>query len=235
MKIRGEEVTEKWFASKLEHFIAGPVNKEKIDKLVDNAVRYGFRTLAFFDSNAYDYAYERLTGTGIRLGTVFDFQGDASLKTRAVMAADAYKRGVRAADTMMDLSAIVAKNYKAAVQSIKVILDNVGPDFEAKVFTFCNEDSDLMYAMADCLQEAGASHCKAYDRNGWGVNMNRIRELRAYLTKAQLKASGNGKYWSGAIAMGAFAAGADCISASNAPQIADELAAVKEVYSNITF
>jgi deoxyribose-phosphate aldolase len=186
--------------------------------------------------------YEQLKGTGILIGFPFDypmgipgFAGFKSNVTRAAMAADAYEHGCRTADIYPNISAFANKDYKAVVESIKVILDNVGPDFESKIFVDCSGDIDDMYAMVDCIQEAGATHAKAYDKNKYGVPITRIKALRERLTSAGLKASGNGKHWHTLITMGVLAAGADFISATNVPQIVDELPIFEDIFSNVTF
>ena len=67
--------------------------------------------------------------------------------------------------------------------------------------------------------------------------MNRIEMLRKKCDEVgvELKASGNGKYWTTAICMGAFAAGAQCVSASNTFQIVDDLPVFERLYSKYQY
>ena len=236
MKINGTEITREWLTSRLEYAPTSSAQKEVLDKGIEVAIKYNFTAITFPASDCLEYVAERLTGTGIRLCTVFDHPvGLASLRTRELMAKEAYERGARGADTMPSITAVANKDWKAVTESIKVFVDAVGPDFETKIFTNCNGDLDEMYGMIDCIQEAGATHLKAYDSKGVGVPISRIRDLRSRLTNAKLKASGNGKHWSAAIVFGVFAAGADCVSGSNMPQVVDEFPDFLEIYKNITF
>ena len=236
MKINGVEVTREWLVSRLEYAPYTGAQKEYLDKGIEVVKKYNFSAITFPATESLEYVAEQLSGTGIRLCTVFDHPvGLASLKVRALIAKEAYEKGARGADVMPSITAIQNKDWKAVTESIKVFVDAVGPDFQSKIFTDCNGDLDEMYAMADCIQEAGATHLKAYDSRGVGVPISRIAELRARLTNAKLKASGNGKHWSAAVAMGVFAAGADCISGSNMPQIVEELPYFEQIYKRITF
>jgi deoxyribose-phosphate aldolase len=236
MKINGTEITREWLASKLEYAPTSSAQREVVDKFLNILFQYKFSAITLPAPEILEYVAERLTGTGIRLCTVFDHPvGLNSLKTREIIAKEAYAAGARGADVMPGITAVNNRDWKAVTESIKVIVDAVGPDFETKVFVDCNGDSDVMYAMADCIQEAGATHLKAYDSKGMGVPISRIADLRRRLTNAKLKASGNGKHWTSAVVLGVLAAGADCVSGSNMPQVIDEFPYFEKIYKNITF
>jgi len=236
MKINGIEVTREWLVSRLEYAPYSGAQREFLDKGIEVVQKYNFSAITFPATESLEYVAERLLGSGIRLCTVFDHPiGLASLKAREVIAKEAYEKGARGADVMPSITAVQNKDWKAVTESIRVIVDAVGPDFETKIFTDCNGDLDEMYAMADCIQEAGATHLKTYDSKGVGVPISRIADLRSRLTNAKLKASGNGKHWSVAVALGVFAAGADCISGSNMPQIVEEIPYFEKIYRGITF
>jgi len=236
MKIGNIEITKEWLVSKLEYAPASSAQKKDLDKFIEIAKKYNFAAVTFPAPDCLEYVSEQLSGTGIKLCTVLDHPvGMASLKCRELMAKEAYDRGARGADVMANITAIHARDWKKVTESIKVIVDAVGPDFESKIFTNCNGDLDEMYGMVDCIQEAGATHVKAYDESRVGIPLSRIVELKSRLSTAKLKASGNGKHWTSAIVMGAFAAGADCVSGSNMPQVVDELPFFEQIYKNITF
>ncbi|MDR2486365.1 MAG: hypothetical protein LBD12_00225 [Clostridiales Family XIII bacterium] len=236
MQINGMEVTRDWLVQRLEYAPYRSAEKVYVDKTIDVALEYGFCAITLPAPESLAYAAERLSGTGIRLCTVFDHPvGFASSATREAMAKEAVRLGARGADVMPNITAVKTRDWQAVTESIRVIVETVGPDFETKVFTDCNGDPDEMYGMAECIQTAGATHCKTYDANGIGVPISRIADLRRRLSHAKLKASGNGKHWSGIIALGAFAAGADLISGSNMPQIVEELPYVEQIYRSVMF
>lgn len=235
MKLNGELVTKKWLAARIEHVIWG--NDEKfITEEVKRGIEYGFRTIYAPNHHWYGLVRELLNGTDILMSTPLNFyHGNASHASIAAEAALCEKSGLTAMDLIPDRNALEMRDWQKLADSIRAARDNFSG--EIKVLTNCNESLDVMYHMVDAIKAGGGSHVKAYDQNKIGCPMNRIQLLKAKCDEVglELKASGNGKYWTTAIVMGAYAAGAQCISASNSFQIVDDLPVFEELYGKYSF
>ena len=234
MFLNGEQVTKKWLASRLEHVIWG--NDEAfITSEVKRGIEYGFRTIYAPNSHWYGLVHDMLAGTGILMSTPINFyHGIACHEAIAAEAALCEKSGLTAMDLIPDRNALELRDWKSLADSIRAARDNFSG--EIKVLTNCNDSLDVMYHMVDAIKEGGASHVKAYDQNKIGCPMHRIQLLKKKCDEVglELKASGNGKYWTTAICMGAYAAGAQCVSASNTFQIVDDLPIFEELYGKYT-
>ena len=235
MLLNGEQVTKKWLAAKLEHVIWD--NDEKIiTDEVNRGIQYGFRTIYSPNHHWHSLVRGLLDGTNILMSTPLNFyHGMMSPAAIAAESAVAQKGGCTAMDLIPDRNALAIGDWKGLAESVRAARDNFAG--EIKVLTNCNGTLDDMYRMVDAIKEGGASHVKAYDQNTVGCPMDRILLLKKKCDEVglELKASGNGKYWTTAICMGAFAAGAQCVSASNTFQIVDDLPVFEALYSRYQY
>ena len=234
--LNGEQATKKWLAGKLEHVIWSNDEKEII-RQVERSKEYGFRVVFSPNHHWHSLVHDLLNGTGIIMSTPINFP-DGRMPCAAIgkQAEIAYKAGCRSVDMRPDMDAWEMRDWGKLTDSVRAVVDNFG-DGEVKVMANCNGSLDDMYAMCDAIKAGGATHIKAYEQSSAACPLNRIELLRKKCDELNigLKASGNGKYWTTAICMGVFAAGADYVSASNTFDIVDDLPYFESVYSHYHF
>lgn len=230
MKLNGETVDKKWLAARLEHVIWD--NDEKVlEEQVNKGIEYGFRTIFSPSHYFHSFVADMLKGTGIKQATPINFASGllpgASAAKQAEIAA---KGGVNAIDLYPDMAAYEMRNWDALAEYVHTVRESF--DGEIKVLTMCNDSMDDMYHQVEAIKKGGGDFVKAYDYNKQGVPLHRIADLKKKCDEVglQLKASGNGKYWTTAICLGAYAAGAVCVSASNTFQIVDDLPYALDLY-----
>lgn len=235
MYLNGELVTKKWLASRLEHVIWDNDEKILTDE-VTRGIEYGFRVIFSPSHHWHNYVHDLLAGTGVIMSTPINFKdGLLPAAAAAKQAEIAYEGGCRSIDVYPDMSAWAMRRWDLITEYVHAVRESF--DGEVKILTMCNDSLDDMYRMCDAIAAGGATHIKAYDYNKQGAPMNRIQKLRKKADELGLglKASGNGKYWTTAILMGAYAAGADLVSASNTFEIVDDLPIFEELYSKYEF
>ena len=231
MKLNGETVDKKWLAARVEHVIWDNDKKILTDE-VTKGIEYGFRTIYSPSHYWHSYVADMLKGTGIRLATPINFKdGLVPAEAAAKQAELAEKAGVNTIDLYPDMAAYSMRNWDALAKYVRIVRQSFSG--EIKVLTMCNDSLDDMYHQVEAIKEGGADFVKAYDYNKLGCPLSRIKQLKAKCDEVglRLKASGNGKYWTTAIIMGAYAAGAECISASNSFQIVDDLPVLLELFA----
>lgn len=235
MHLNGELVTKKWLASRLEHVIWD--NDEKIiTDQVTRGIEYGFRVIFSPSHHWHNFVHDLLAGSGVIMSTPINFKDGLMPAAAAAKQAEvAYAGGCRSIDVYPDMSAWAMRRWDLITEYVRAVRESF--DGEVKVLTMCNDSLDDMYRMCDAIKEGGATHIKAYDYNRRGVPLNRIQGLRKKADELGLglKASGNGTYWTTAILMGAYAAGADLVSASNTFDIVDDLPVFEELYSRYEY
>ena len=235
MYLNGEVVNKKWLAGKLEHVIWD--NDENIIKEeVQKGIEYGFRVIFSPSHHWHHYVHDLLAGTGIIMSTPINFyDGLMPAAAAAKQAEIACKGGCGSIDVYPDMSAWKMRRWDLITEYVHAVSQSF--EGEVKVLTMCNDSMDDMLRMCEAIKEGGATHIKAYDYNKRGVPMSRIKQLRKKADELGLglKASGNGKHWTTAIVMGAYAAGADYVSASNTFEIVDDLPVFEELYSKYDY
>ncbi|MCI8327817.1 MAG: hypothetical protein HFI37_08615 [Lachnospiraceae bacterium] len=236
MKLNGEKVTKEWLAKRLEHVIWD--NDERIiTEEVTKGVEYGFGVIFSPGHHWHNFVHDLLKGSGVVMSTPINFKdGLMPASGAAAQAAEAFKGGCRSIDLYPDMAAWKMKKWEDMAEYVKTVRESF-PEGDIKVLTFCNDTEDDIKYMAEAIKKGGGTYIKAYDYNKQGAPMHRIKMVRALADEygLGLKASGNGKYWTTAILMGAYAAGADCVSASNTFEIVDNLPIFEELYSKYEF
>lgn len=236
MQLNGETITKKWLAGRLEHVIWSNSEREITDQ-VKRSREYGFRVVFSPNHHWHSLVRDLLDGSGIIMSTPINFpEGKQPCGAIAKQAEIAYKAGCRSVDMRPDMDAFEMRDWNRLADSVRAVVENFG-DGEVKAMANCNGSLEDMYAMCEAIKKGGATHIKAYDQKAVGCPLNRIRLLRKKCDELGigLKASGNGKYWTTAICMGVYAAGADYVSASNTFEIVDDLPAFEEIYAKYTY
>jgi deoxyribose-phosphate aldolase len=215
-------------AAMIDHTVLRPeALPEAIDKLCDEALRYGFIAVCVNPIWVHRCS-ERLNGTKVRVASVIGFPFGAN---RTEIKVDEARRAIEDGAVEIDMVArigdLVAGNTGLVRDDIAAVVDVVhaaSPEHELKVILETAAlTPDQIIAGCRCCAEAQADYVKTSTgfHPAGGATSEAVRLLHRYATPLKVKAAGGIRTLSMAQAM--LKAGASRIGTSSGPSIINQL------------
>jgi len=111
-------------ASFIDHtFLKTNANKEEVEKVCDEALRYGFKAVCVFPQHL-EIIVNKLKDTKVLPITVVDFPlGDKTPLEKAQLAKKAVDLGAQELDMVIDVLALKDRKYQLVLDGIKAVVD----------------------------------------------------------------------------------------------------------------
>jgi deoxyribose-phosphate aldolase len=217
-------------ASRIDHTILKPeALPEAIDKLCDEAGRYGFMAVCV-NPIWVARCRERLAGSKVRVASVIGFPlGANRTDTKVDETRRAIDDGATEIDMVVRLGDLIAGNMSVVGEDIAAVVGAVhaaSPEHLLKVILETSAlNRDQIIAACRCCVEAQADFVKTstgFHPSG-GASAEAVRLMHRYASPLQVKASGGIRSLTVARAM--IEAGASRLGTSSGPAIMEELLA----------
>ncbi|PZF65089.1 deoxyribose-phosphate aldolase [Curtobacterium sp. MCBD17_013] len=209
----------------IDHAILKPeLDRAAVDTQLDEAATHRVLSVCVRPGDVR-HAVERLTGTGVGVGTVIGFpHGTTTTSTKTAEARQAIADGAFELDMVQQIGAAKSGDWAAVEADVRAVVEVAG-DVPVKVIleTAFLTDEEIVAACHAAVR-AGASFVKTSTGfAGGGATEDHIRLMRATVgPDVGVKASGGVRGLDAVIAM--VAAGADRIGTSASARIMDEYA-----------
>jgi deoxyribose-phosphate aldolase len=218
-------------AQHIDHTLLKPdATIQEIDKLCEEARRYGFATVCLNSVNIA-YAARRLAGSHTVPIAVVGFPlGASPPKAKAFEAREAVRCGAREIDMVINQTALKSKDYRLAFDDISSVVRAVSPVPVKVILETAALSMDEKIAGCVLAKAAGAAYVKTSTGFGaGGATVEDISLMRRIVGAGMgVKASGGIRTAEDAAKM--FAAGADRVGASASVAIVTGQKAVEGKY-----
>ncbi|MHC1771977.1 MAG: deoxyribose-phosphate aldolase [Flexilinea sp.] len=150
------------YAQYIEHSVLKPdVGETLIKKFCDEAIQYGFATVAINPTNV-KYAAELLKGTRVSVCCAIGFPlGTSTTFVKVAEAIEAIKNGAREVDMVINIGALKDKKYDYVQNEINAFVQAAHPVAVAKIIleTFLLTDKEKVM-VCEMAAKAGADYVK---------------------------------------------------------------------------
>jgi deoxyribose-phosphate aldolase len=199
----------------IDHTVLKPeATKRDVLRLCEEAKAHGF-TVIFVPPCYVEEAAAAIAGTNVRLGIPIGFPlGGHTTRTKVAEAVDAFSRGARVLDMVLNVSRLKSGDYDAVRTDIAEVV-KATPGVEHKVILeTCYLTQEEKRTACHLVVEAGAEYVKTSTGFGAaGATVADVRLLKETVAgMAKVKASGGIRDWKTTLAM--LEAGADRIGTS---------------------
>jgi deoxyribose-phosphate aldolase len=190
------------------------------DKLVDEAIRYGFFSVCV-NSSRVAYVAKKLQGTPVKVCSVVGFPlGAMTSRSKAFETREAVADGAREIDMVINVGLLKSGDFAAVEEDIRAVRRATRPNILLKVIietTFLSQDEKVMACRL--AQKAGADFVKTSTGfSGGGATVEDIALMRQIVGKSMgVKASGGVRTYKSALAL--IEAGASRIGAAGSVAI----------------
>ncbi len=198
------------------------VSKEQIDKLIDEAKVYEFKSVCV-NPIWVEYSKKELKGSNVLVCTVIGFPHGTHLpETKAYEAELAVKDGADELDMVINVHALHAKAYDLVLKEIKGVVEK-GQGCTVKVIIeTCYLTPEEIVKASELSVQAGAHFVKT--STGFGTGGAKVEDVRLMKQtvgdRAEVKASGGVRTYEDAMKM--IEAGATRIGTSNGVDIVNQ-------------
>ncbi|GAA5818725.1 MAG: deoxyribose-phosphate aldolase [Methanobrevibacter sp. CfCl-M3] len=204
--------------------------KEDIDKLVSDAIKYGFYSVVV--SPYYvSYVKKQLKNTNIKVGTVVGFPlGYNEVSVKEFEAENSIANGANEIDMVVNISAIKVNDYETVreeIQRVSTISNNLVLKAIVETGLLTEQEIENVSLIA---QDYGSDFIKTSTgfNNVPGAKTTDINLIKRIVPKMKIKASGGVNNYKTAFRL--LSSGADRIGTSSATAIIDEFNKSRENY-----
>ena len=215
-----KKIKKEALADYIDHTLLKPdATEEQITKLCQEAIEYDFKTVCLNSCNV-ELAAKLLKDKKTLPIAVVGFPLGATVSTsKAFETSEAIKAGAREIDTVINIGALKAKDYKTVFEDIKAVVDAAKP-CPVKVILetseLDNEEKIIACGLSKAAEAAFVKTSTGFAKGG--ATVEDIKLMRRIVgNKMGVKASGGVRTKQDAEAM--IAAGADRIGASSSIEI----------------
>lgn len=180
----------------IEHTLLKPdAKKEELDKLFDEAKKYGFLGVCVNPINV-EYAKKQLKDSSVKIVTVVGFPLGASLSgIKAFEAKRAIEQGADEVDMVICVQALKNKDYKYVLNDIKSVKSACGQTPLKVIIETDLLEKDEIKKACQLIAEAKADFAKTstgFVKNGVGAKVEDVEIMAEVLkgTNVKIKASG---------------------------------------------
>ncbi|MDL2292150.1 deoxyribose-phosphate aldolase [Acholeplasma sp. OttesenSCG-928-E16] len=195
------------------------VSKEAIDKLIDEAIQYDFKSVCV-SPIWVSYAKEKLKGTDVLVCTVIGFpHGTHTKEVKAFETKDAINNGADEIDMVINISLLKQKQYSLLFDEIKAVVEAANKKLVKVIIETCYLTEEEIVTVSKICVEARADFVKTSTGFGTaGATFSNVKLMKDTVgDKANVKASGGVRTYEDAIKM--IEAGATRIGTSNGVEI----------------
>jgi len=216
-------ITERDLAATFDHAILKPdLTRSDVDAELDIAAEWRVFSVCVRPSDVA-YAVERLTGTGVAVGTVIGFpHGTTSTAAKVAETRQALADGATEFDMVVNIGALRSGFDEAVVTDIRAVVDAAAGHVTKVILETALLD-DEQIARGSRLTEAGGADFVKTSTGfaGGGATLEHVRLMRANVgPEVQVKASGGVRSYADALAM--LGAGATRLGTSGSATILAE-------------
>ncbi len=178
---------------RIDHTLLRPdVTKQDILRLCREAQRYGFGVV-FVPPCYVEQAIEALRGSAVRLGVPIGFPlGSQTTRTKVLEAVEAYERGARELDMVLNIGLLKSGDYDAVRSDIGEVVRATSGASHKVILETCFLSAQEKQQACRLAVEAGAAYVKT--STGFGTGGATVEDVRlmkeAVAGQAKVKASG---------------------------------------------
>ena len=209
----------------IDHAILKPeLTRADVDAQLDEAAAHRVFSVCVRPSDVA-HAVERLTGTGVGVGTVIGFpHGTTSTAAKVAESLQALADGAFELDMVQNIGAAKSGDWQRVEQDVRAVVDAAGDTVVKVILETAFLTEDEVVAASRAAQRAGAAFVKTSTGfAGGGATVEHIRLMRETVgADTGVKASGGVRGLDTLLEM--VSAGADRIGTSASARILDELA-----------
>ncbi|MBU1094778.1 MAG: deoxyribose-phosphate aldolase [Firmicutes bacterium] len=202
--------------------LGASINKDQIDKLIDEAKQYDFKSVCV-NPVWVEYAKHGLKGSDVLVCTVIGFpHGTHQPSVKEFEAAQAVLDGADELDMVINVYALKSKDYQTILTEIKGVVDKGEGRTVKVIIETCYLTPEEIVKASKLAVEAGAHFVKT--STGFGTYGARVEDVKLMKNtvgnKAEVKASGGVRTYADALRM--IEAGATRIGTSNGVDIVNQ-------------
>ncbi len=216
-------ITERGLAATFDHAILKPeLTRSDVDAELDIAAQWRVFSVCVRPSDVA-HAVERLTGTGVAVGTVIGFpHGTTSTAAKVAETRQALSDGATEFDMVVNIGALRSGFDEAVVADIRAVVDAASGHVTKVILETALLDEEQIARGSRLTEAGGADFVKTSTGfAGGGATLEHVRLMRAHVgPDVQVKASGGVRSYADALAM--LGAGATRLGTSGSATILAE-------------
>ena len=166
--------------------------KEQLEKLCEEAARYGFASVCVNPANVR-FCAGKLAGSGVTVCTVVGFPlGATTPGAKAYEARDAIRAGAREIDMVMNVGALKSGDYELVQRDIRKVVEASSPHTVKVILETGHLDEREIIVACTLSKVAGAHFVKTSTGFGpGGATVDHVRLMKATVgPEIEVKASG---------------------------------------------